>query len=298
MKNYVKLPIVLSFFGLWISTFFSEESQVYIGFGLIFTFGILHGSNDLLIINKLDKKNSKINYFRPLFLYVLFISIILALNFLVPKSIFLLFILVSGFHFGEQHLQHLNLNSTKVIRYLFYMIYGLVVISMLLFLKKQIVHPIIIDLIHVFFQLSLFLYLFIFSATCFILMSIYFIITSKLKVQLLFTELFYLVILAVIFNHSSLIWGFTIYFVIWHSVPSMIHQIQYLYGSFTMFNFIMYCKSALIYWLIALIGLFVFYYLFKDLKMFNTLFFSFLSVVTFPHVFVIINMFNSIKKPS
>lgn len=298
MKNYVKLPIVLSFFGLWISTFFSEESQVYIGFGLIFTFGILHGSNDLLIINKLDKKNSKINYFRPLFLYVLFISIILALNFLVPKSIFLLFILVSGFHFGEQHLQHLNLNSTKVIRYLFYMIYGLVVISMLLFLKKQIVHPIIIDLIHVSFQLSLFLYLFIFSATCFILMSIYFIITSKLTVQLLFTELFYLVILAVIFNHSSLIWGFTIYFVIWHSVPSMIHQIQYLYGSFTMFNFIVYCKSALIYWLIALIGLFVFYYLFKDLKMFNTLFFSFLSVVTFPHVFVIINMFNSIKKPS
>ena len=61
MKNYVKLPIVLSFFGLWISTFFSEESQVYIGFGLIFTFGILHGSNDLLIINKLEKKNSKIN---------------------------------------------------------------------------------------------------------------------------------------------------------------------------------------------------------------------------------------------
>lgn len=298
MKNYVKLPIVLSFFGLWISTFFSEESQVYIGFGLIFTFGILHGSNDLLIINKLDKKNSKINYFRPLFLYVLFISIILALNFLVPKSIFLLFILVSGFHFGEQHLQHLNLNSTKVIRYLFYMIYGLVVISMLLFLKKQIVHPIIIDLIHVSFQLSLFLYLFIFSATCFILMSIYFIITSKLKVQLLFTELFYLVILAVIFNHSSLIWGFTIYFVIWHSVPSMIHQIQYLYGSFTTFNFIVYCKSALIYWLIALFSLFVFYYLFKDLKMFNTLFFSFLSVVTFPHVFVIINMFNSIKKPS
>jgi len=298
MKNYVKLPIVLSFFGLWISTFFSEESQVYIGFGLIFTFGILHGSNDLLIINKLEKKNSKINYLRPLFLYVLFISIILTLNFLFPKSIFLLFILVSGFHFGEQHLQHLKLNSTKVMRYVFYMIYGLVVIFMLLFLKKQIVHPIIIDLIHVSFQLSLFLYLFIFSATFFVIMSIYFIITSKLTIQLLFTELFYLAILAVIFNHSSLIWGFTIYFVIWHSVPSMIYQIQYLYGSFTTFNFIVYCKSALIYWLLALLSLFIFYYVFKDLKMFNTLFFSFLSVVTFPHVFVIINMFNTIKKPS
>ncbi len=298
MKNHINFAIVLSFFGLWISTFFSEESQVIIGFGLILSFGILHGSNDLLLINKLDKKNSKKNYLRHLFLYVLFISIIFVLNFLVPKSIFLLFILVSGFHFGEQHLQHLNLNSTKLTRYFFYMIYGLVVISMLLFLKKQIVHPIIIDLIHVSFQLSFFLYSFIFSVTCFILMSIYFLLTFKLSVQLLLTELFYLVVLAVIFNHSSLIWGFTIYFVLWHSVPSMIHQIQYLYGSFTTFNFIMYCKSALIYWLIALFSLFVFYYLFKDLRMFNTLFFSFLSVVTFPHVFVIINMFNSIKKPS
>jgi len=298
MKNYINLAIVLSFFGLWISTLFSELNQVIIGFSMIFTFGILHGSNDVLIINKIDKKNSRTNYLRPLFLYVLFISIILALNFLVPKSIFLLFILVSGFHFGEQHLQHLKLNSTKVMRYVFYMIYGLVVIFMLLFLKKQIVHPIIIDLIHVSFQLSLFLYLFIFSATFFVIMSIYFIITSKLTIKFLFTELFYLAILAVIFNHSNLIWGFTIYFVIWHSVPSMIYQIQYLYGNFTTFNFIVYCKSALIYWLLALLSLFIFYYVFKDLKMFNTLFFSFLSVVTFPHVFVIINMFNSIKKPS
>lgn len=298
MKNYINLAIVLSFFGLWISTLFSELNQVIIGFSMIFTFGILHGSNDVLIINKIDKKNSRTNYLRPLFLYVLFISIILALNFLVPKSIFLLFILVSGFHFGEQHLQRLKLNSTKEMRYVFYMIYGLVVIFMLLFLKKQIVHPIIIDLIHVSFQLSLFIYLFIFSATCFVVMSIYFIITSKLTIKFLFTELFYLAILAVIFNHSNLIWGFTIYFVIWHSVPSMIYQIQYLYGNFTTFNFIVYCKSALIYWLLALLSLFIFYYVFKDLKMFNTLFFSFLSVVTFPHVFVIINMFNSIKKPS
>ena len=298
MKNYINFAIVLSFFGLWISTFFSDKNQVFIGFSMIFTFGILHGSNDLLIINKLNKKNSKINYVQHLFWYVLFIFIILAFNFFLPKSIFLLFILVSGFHFGEQHLQHLNLNSNQKINYLFYLIYGLVVISMLLFLKKHLVYSIIVDLIHVSFPFTLFFYFLSFSVTGFLVMAIYFILNSKLTLEHLFKEVFYLAVLALIFKNSSLIWGFTIYFVIWHSFPSLIHQIQYLYGRFTRFNFLLYCKKAFIYWLTALFSLFVFYYAFKDVKMFNTFFFSFLSVVTFPHVFVIINMFNALKKPS
>jgi len=41
-----KVSILMSFIGLWISSFLSNNQEFYIGFSLILTFGILHGAND------------------------------------------------------------------------------------------------------------------------------------------------------------------------------------------------------------------------------------------------------------
>jgi Brp/Blh family beta-carotene 15,15'-monooxygenase len=114
---------------------------------------------------------------------------------------------------------------------------------------------------------------------------------ENLRVKIL-TELFYLLIFTVIFKASSLIWGFALYFILWHSIPSIIEQMNFLYGKFSIQNFISYCKSALIYWALSIIGIVSLYYIFKDQELFNAIFFSFLAAITFPHVIVITKIFN------
>ena len=91
---------------------------------------------------------------------------------------------------------------------------------------------------------------------------------------------------------ASLIWGFAIFFIIWHSVPSIMDQIKFLYNEVNLENFKAYFKSAFLYWIASLFGIAVLYFIFKDEKIFNALFFSALASITFPHAFVIVNMYK------
>jgi hypothetical protein len=116
-------------------------------------------------------------------------------------------------------------------------------------------------------------------------------ISSTFKSQILI-NIFYLLVFAIIFKTADLIWAFAIYFVVWHSIPSIKEQINYLYGDFTITNFIVYFKSAFIYWITSLLGILVLYFIFQDKELFNALFFSFLAAITFPHTLIIIKMQN------
>ena len=99
-------------------------------------------------------------------------------------------------------------------------------------------------------------------------------------------------VLAVIFNSSSLIWGFSIYFILWHSVPSLLDQISFIYGDLKKINIIKYIKNAFPYWLVSIIGIIILFYIFKDEKHFYSLFFAFIAAVTFPHAIVMMSMFT------
>jgi len=96
----------------------------------------------------------------------------------------------------------------------------------------------------------------------------------------------------VVFKSSSLIWGFTIYFIFWHSIPSLHDQIIFLYGKYSLAHFKKYVKTAFGYWILSIIGIAVLYVLAKDLIIFDALFFSFLASITFPHALVILRMFK------
>jgi Brp/Blh family beta-carotene 15,15'-monooxygenase len=115
--------------------------------------------------------------------------------------------------------------------------------------------------------------------------------TSKFKSEIIL-NIFYLLVFAIVFKTADLIWAFAIYFVVWHSFPSIKEQIHFLYGSYSFKNFKRYFKSAFIYWIISLFGIAILYFLFKDKEIFNALFFSFLAAITFPHTIVIIKMQN------
>jgi Brp/Blh family beta-carotene 15,15'-monooxygenase len=108
-------------------------------------------------------------------------------------------------------------------------------------------------------------------------------------------EIFYLIIFAIIFKVSTLIWGFTIYFILWHSIPSLFEQITFIYGDFNKNNIFNYIKNALPYWVISIIGLIVVFQIFKEEKLLYAIVFSFIAAVTFPHSLVITKMFKHKK---
>ena len=107
-------------------------------------------------------------------------------------------------------------------------------------------------------------------------------------------EFFLLIVFAVVFETASLIWAFAIYFIYWHSIPSIMEQLKYLYGSITWSSFVRYFKSAGLIWMISLASLTGVYYLIKDEEqIFVPLFFAFLGAITIAHTVIMSRMFDS-----
>lgn len=292
MIKYSNVAIVASFLGLWIASFFNHRSQIFVGFLLIFTFGILHGANDLLLIDKLIYKKKTNSRLKILLSYISVVLIGSLLFYIIPWVTLSAFVIVSGYHFGEQQWESLNKNSFKFLVEIFQLVYGLFILFLLFNFHSDEVQKIVFAISGVNFP-SFFIPLFlkIFGAI-FIVLGLYFLSIKGIAISTFITEIFYLVVFTIIFKSSSLIWGFSLYFVLWHSLPSIIDQIKFVYGYFSLTNFISYFKSALIYWIASLLGISILYLVFKDEKIFNALFFSFLASITFPHVFVVTKMFN------
>jgi Brp/Blh family beta-carotene 15,15'-monooxygenase len=133
------------------------------------------------------------------------------------------------------------------------------------------------------------------SGVFLVLVGIYFYRTNKFFKMQITEQILYLLVLAIIFRVSGLIWSFAIYFVLWHSLPSLHDQIKFLYGSVDRNTIFDYIKKAFVYWLASIVGLVVLYFVFKDYKVFEALLFSFIAAITFPHVVVIYKMFSSKK---
>ncbi len=290
MANSNNFSILISFFALWISTYFSFEYQQIIGFVVIFLFGILHGSNDLQLILKINSQKNNNTLKKILIYYVFFVLLGIILFYSLPKFALLLFIFLSAYHFGEQHWSLLYTNRLSKSVIIFQVIYGLFIFMLLFNFHQEEVKNIIEQIIA-----SSISYIDFTNCLYFIgvllLLSGYFMYKkdSNFKNEIL-ENIFYLIVFGILFKNASLIWGFSIYFVVWHSLPSIKEQIIFLYREYTFKNFIRYFKSAFIYWIISLIGILLLYILFKDQKIFKALFFSFLAAITFPHTLVIMKM--------
>ena len=293
MVRIHKISMITSLLGLWFTSFFSNNVQVLIGFLLIFIFGILHGANDLIIIASLNQENDSKNFFKILILYLLLITLTSILFIFTPSLAIILFIAISGYHFGEQHWQDLNEGISKKNKIIFCLNYGMFILLLLFNFHipevQIIIQNITSHLIPVIvFKVSLYI------VSCMLLIqSFWFMNHSNYFINTAVIQILYLLVFSIIFKVASLIWGFTIYFIMWHSIPSLYDQIKFLYGRYTFKNFISYVKSAFVYWMLSLLGILLLYYLLKDETIFDAIFFSFLAAITFPHVWVISKMFKT-----
>jgi Brp/Blh family beta-carotene 15,15'-monooxygenase len=280
---------------LWITTHVPENFELALGFILIFTFGMIHGSNDLLIMNKIFEKSKYYSKFSILTAYLLIVLLAVLVFYLLPALALSLFILFSAYHFGEQHWEQSFIKCNNSLKSFFYFCYGMLILYLLFTFNDTGVKSIVFEITG-FKITNLFKLPILITLGCFIGIVLALELYSKrLTIEIVLTELFSLLVLAIIFNSSSLIWGFTIYFILWHSIPSLAEQIKFVYGDFKLESTLKYCKSASPYWIISLIGMIALYTIFSDEKHFYSLFFAFIAAVTFPHAFVMVKMFSKKK---
>ena len=291
MRLIYRFSIVSSFIGLWITSLLPESFELILGFILIFTFGMIHGSNDLMIVNRLSGSNNS-KFFSILLTYLFVVSSAILIFYLVPVLALSLFVLFSAYHFGEQHWEDTLCGFNSFLKRIFFFCYGMLILFMIFNFSPE-------KVVEIIYEITSYSLLEIYSSEVIItLVAILFLLISyglynkSIKMPSVLRELALLLILGIVFKASSLIWGFTIYFILWHSIPSLLDQITFIFGDLEKQSIFKYAIAALPYWLISLIGISVLFLIFKNEKHFYSLFFAFIAAVTFPHAIVMLKMFT------
>ena len=290
-KDFNAVLIVSSFFALWLSAQISPVIESNIAYIMILTVGILHGSNDIMLINHTLKSNSNISSLTIFVVYVLMVSLVAVFFYFLPFLALSLFVIFSSYHFGEQHFISKS-NAKNYLISFYYTSYGMLIFSMIFFSSPDEVIVIVNEITNVFITHQ-FLKILLYTSMITTIILSFFMYQNKFISFNFFEEIILVALLFVIFSIASLIAGFAIYFIIWHSIPSLRDQIVELHSEFNKKNLLLYLKNSALYWLISIISLFVLYYIVNDDKLFISLFFSFLSAITFPHVLVMFNLFKN-----
>ena len=277
-----KLIIISSIICLILSHLFNETVQSIAIMVGILTFGVIHGANDIILLSK-NLEKSALNSKYLILLYSLLVLLSAIFFFYFPVIALTFFVLYSSYHFGEQQWTLYEKKKTNLS--LLHFSYGLFIFSMLFIFNEQDVSKIIYDITAILITENQFLLFFIisFSGLCLSLIFFY-----KEIIRQLSTQLVLIVLLSLLFYSSDLMLSFAVYFVFWHSIPSIVEQTNYIFGQNSYTSFIQYFKKAFFYWIVSMVGLVNFFYFLKDDQaLLTSVFFSFLAAITLPHTLVI-----------
>lgn len=276
--------LFLTVFLLWLTLRLNEAYESYLAYILVITVGIFHGSNDISLI-KFLKKDSSEHIRKYLLFYVLLVVITCLIFINIPFIALLIFVGFSCYHFGEQHFHHF-LKDQSLVGQLFFTSYGILIFGLIFNFNQEDTSAVILELSGA--QLSTPYYLSFLLLGVLSTLTFGYINRANFNDDMeLFRELFLILLFALLFKIATLLWSFAIYFIVWHSIPSLIDQIESLHGRLHFKNLIKYIQSSLLYWMISIVGLVLVYYLAQELNIqFITLFFAFLAAITIPHVIV------------
>ena len=226
LNNSSKFAIIylISLFSLFWSNNLSGEYFYFACYTLILTFGIIHGANDILILLK-GKKTNKYSIVIHTFKYFSVVLLICLVFFNLPVISMLFFVLFSAYHFGEQQWTIFENNNSSSLTF-FYFVFGSLIFLILFTLNSKEVSDIMYDITsfyipeHV-YKISL--------VTLTIINSALIIINYKILKPQLFHQFILFIIMLIVFVFFDLLPAFAVYFVFFHSIPSIIEQAEYLF---------------------------------------------------------------------
>jgi len=279
---------------LTLSYLLSANYQDMIGFALVLSVGLIHGANDLLIIKKNSKSISNFSQFRTFFAYLGVVFVGLIFFYLFPSFALVAFIIVSIYHFGEQHLEAIPITRSLKNNYRFISIvsHGIILFTIIFMNNIDTVNNVFLS-----FKIN-----FLNSSTLNIILitvSIVYISTlviNKYLTSFIFSEILFFVLFYFLSLSSTLILCFSVYFIFFHSILSIKDQVKYIYGSNNSNSLNIYLLNSMPYFILAIIFLILFYnYTEIDNSDLLPIIFTFLAAITFPHVIVIEKMYRSMK---
>ena len=287
-----RIIIFLSLFTLFLSNNLSGDYFYFTCYALILTFGVIHGANDILILLKGKKATTKavINKTLKYFLIVVLICLVF---FNLPTVSLLFFLLFSAYHFGEQQWTIFENKNSNTLT-LFYFFFGSLIFTMLFTINSSEVSDVIFDITKFYIPKSAYGV----SLLVLLLINVVFMLINYriLKAQLVHQFILFSV-MSIVFSFFDLLPAFAVYFVYFHSIPSIIEQAEFLFEDSSVKSFRKFIIKGFIYWLIAIIFLAFLYMIVKDKIDFSLgIFFSFLAAITFPHVLVIYKMKEITRK--
>ena len=268
--KYENTAIILTFFSLWLAVSFTNPSQEVIAVFFIFSFGILHGSNDLSLIAKVSNASKPLHLALFISSYVVTVVVASLLFYYIPIIALAAFIIFSAFHFGEQHWSAWLKNTSKLNRF-FFLNYGLALLFLLFYLNTEATRDIVFSLTKLNIPEQWFLWTCIASSSLWLMQALLLVYRKSISLQQLVFESFMFLVFAIVFKTATLIWAFAIYFIFWHSIPSLCDQVRFIHKDLNFRAFGAYGISALPYWLVSMGGLIGLYLLFNDQKYFISL---------------------------
>ena len=284
--KYYQFTIFLTISFIVVGLLLNKVLADAFGLFLIFSAGLIHGANDIRLLQK-KYKNTQFRFFLLLILVyigVVFLGAILFFH--LPNFGLFFFILFSGFHFGQQHWDSFlkQKPSSPLLKQLGYTFYGLLVFGLLFSSQVLEVDGLIEQLSGTHFAVDTYYIATFVLAVVFSILAFFLSVSGMVYLK----EILALALLAVLFATTSLLFSFAVYFVFWHSIPSIQDQLMYLDGEINRKTIKGYIRSSLVYWLLSLMGLTAAYFFFDvNASYFIPLFFTFLAAITFPHTVVI-----------
>lgn len=279
--KYYQISILVTFLFILLVPLLSDVFTDFLWGFAVLTLGILHGANDLEIISKSFKGKLNHLYFKSILVYILVVLLGAVFFFTLPGLALIIFVMFSSYHFGEEHWE--DRLPISVANFVFYILYGAFLFFLMFSLQYEPVVEVIQKISGRLLPFEFFLYTAIGLGITLLTTMLF---HSSLRPHLI-KECLILVLLSGIFYVGSLLFAFAFYFVVWHSFPSLLNQLKFLYGDMNFKSFLRYFKHSIIYWLASLISLYLVYrYMDFEADYFMPLFFSFLAAITFPHTIV------------
>jgi len=222
------------------------EIQVSVCSILILLIGIPHGTLDHLMVPIKNGLKSQIKFYA---FYLGLILLFTAIWTISKQAGLLSFLFISAFHFGETQLYRYNIKK-EVLKHLVYIVWGSAVTFSILYYNAEelinfsLAYPDTVELID-FYHNKLITYTFVGSNA---LLILWFAITSynrEMNAQEISKELFFIFIIHISAFLFSLLICFTLFFIVLHSVPSLVNQFEHLKSKIPGFNLTAFIKLML-----------------------------------------------------
>jgi Brp/Blh family beta-carotene 15,15'-monooxygenase len=271
-----------------------EQQLVYASF-FILLFGIPHGAIDHILFFR--KKSMTQLKFYGLYLGLIVLFVLLWLKF--PLISFLFFLILSAFHFGESQFVDAKL-TLRNFNPLLFLFWGLALLATLMYYNISELAAITAYFqdtqnFGVVYNEDLFFYFFTITNITTLVLLIYLFVKNQMSIRRLSSELFLIALIHLTFFLFPFIIGFTLYFVVLHSIRVMNQEYLFFKSEDGSFSLVEFLKLLLPYSLLSifftsvLLALSHLGYLAISIPFLSIII---ISVITLPHAIVMHIFYN------